>query len=345
MNVSIYSIRANFDFFPGGQWRLIDALSLNLAYGGLESASAASGASMPDAFGMMLTDALAESLETAAQTADGAQSDAAAATGKNSLLDLFGGETNALLMLTLMNSLGGEAGTVMMSSLANALNGRQAGSSGAYATALRAYAGTGAVSSTSTYSNTSDRIPASAGKAVSPSVTSSEGNRSAALYTAVIRQFNVTKNPRYAVNKNGNNDTYCNIFLWDVTRAMGAEIPHYVDPVTKAPRAYPDVKGAKEMTANDIYDWLHSVGEQYGWYKVTAEQAQALANQGKPVVTAMKNDSGHGHVQVVCPSKDGGYNTEKGVTIAQAGRNLYDYAYVTQVYNASLSKLTYFAHR
>jgi len=147
------------------------------------------------------------------------------------------------------------------------------------------------------------------------------------------------------VNKNGNDDTYCNIFLWDVTRAMGAEIPHYVDPATKAPRAYPDVKGAKEMTANDIYDWLHSVGEQYGWYKVTAEEAQALANQGKPVVTAMKNDSGHGHVQVVCPSQDGSYNPQKGVTIAQAGRNLYDYAYVTQVYNASLSKLTYFAHR
>ena len=52
------------------------------------------------------------------------------------------------------------------------------------------------------------------------------GNRSAANYNAVLDQFSVGNNPRYA-RRNGN--TYCNIFVWDATRAMGAEIPHWVD--------------------------------------------------------------------------------------------------------------------
>jgi hypothetical protein len=99
------------------------------------------------------------------------------------------------------------------------------------------------------------------------------------------------------------------------------------------------------MSANDIYDWLGKVGEKYGWYQVTAEQAQALANQGHPVVTARRNDSGHGHVQVVCPSEDGTYDAERGVTIAQAGRNLLNYAYITRIYGSStLDEVVYYAH-
>jgi hypothetical protein len=159
----------------------------------------------------------------------------------------------------------------------------------------------------------------------------------------VIDQFQVETNPRYAVNKKGHGDTYCNIFMWDVTSAMGAEIPHYVDAKTGAPRTYPDTKGASEMSANSIYNWLHEHGSNYGWFEVTPEQAQTLANQGRPVVTAFKK-TGHGHVQVVCPSKDGQYNAERGVTIAQAGRHLSSYKPITSVYNASLPKVKYFAH-
>lgn len=188
--------------------------------------------------------------------------------------------------------------------------------------------------------------PFRAGKAVTPSVTSDESNRSAARYRAVIDQFDVENNPRYMVNKNGNNDTYCNIFLWDVTLAMGAEIPHYVDRETGAPMSYPDVSGAKALNANAIYDWLKEKGSDYGWYQVSPEQAQEYANRGMPVVTAFKNLSGgHGHVQVVCPSTDGEYDAERGVTIAQAGRLLYNYAPITKIYNSSLSKVVYYAHR
>jgi len=189
------------------------------------------------------------------------------------------------------------------------------------------------------------RTPFDASKAANPAVTSASANRSAQLYRRVIDQFQVESNPRYAVNKKGDNDTYCNIFLWDVTRAMGAEIPHYVDAQTQEAKTYPDVSGARELNANGIYDWLGEKGADYGWVQVSAEQAQRYANQGLPAVTAWKNpDGGHGHVQVVCPSDDGGYDAARGVTIAQAGRTLTGYAPIKSVYGERLGSVVYYAH-
>lgn len=187
--------------------------------------------------------------------------------------------------------------------------------------------------------------PYDASKAVTPSITSSPGARSAVQYRGVINQFDVENNPRYMVNKNGDNDTYCNIFLWDVTRAMNAEIPHYVDPKTLEARSYPDVSGAQELNANGIYDWLGKKGSEYGWVRVSAEQAQQYANRGMPVVTAWKNEAGaHGHVQVVCPSEDGRYDASRGVMIAQAGRHLTGYTPITNIYSGRLKEVVYYAH-
>ena len=197
---------------------------------------------------------------------------------------------------------------------------------------------------TASVENAEGIIPYEAWKPVYPSVTSDVYNRSPQLYSDVINQFEVETKGRYAVNKNGHIGTYCNIFVWDVTRAMGAEIPHYYDAKTGEPMKYGD-DNANQMTANRMYDWLHKNGENYGWFKVSAQEAQELANQGRPVVTALRNlGGGHGHVQVVCPSKDGQYDDERGVTIAQAGRHLTSYRPITEIYNASLPKVTYFAH-
>lgn len=185
-------------------------------------------------------------------------------------------------------------------------------------------------------------IPAKASIAANPQITSSAYNRNATLYRRVIDQFDVENNVRYSV-KNGS--TYCNIFLWDVTRAMGAEIPHYIDPDTMEARYCPDTKGAIQTNANTICNWLSQKGSEYGWHEVSAQEAQTLANQGRPVVTAYKNTGGSGHVQVVCPSNDGKFDPKRGVTIAQAGRHLYDYAYITDVYGSKgLSKVKYYAH-
>ncbi|MEX1307671.1 MAG: hypothetical protein AB1Z19_04010 [Eubacteriales bacterium] len=183
-------------------------------------------------------------------------------------------------------------------------------------------------------------IPAEPWKPVMPSLTSHAGNRSARQYAQVINQFDVEKNKRYAPC---GDKTYCNIFVWDVTRAMGAEIPHYFNVKNGAPKAYGD-SDANQMSANGMCNWLKKHGQDYGWHRVSASKAQSLANQGKPVVTAWKNNGGKGHVQMVCPSADGRYNAARGVTVAQAGSTLSRYTPITSIFKKSLPEVVYYAH-
>ena len=182
-------------------------------------------------------------------------------------------------------------------------------------------------------------------KTISTDLTSVAGSRSAERYRSVIDQFDVENNSRYAVNKKGTGDTYCNVFVLDVTAAMGAGIPRSVDQDTGVPAAS-GAENAISMNANRISNWLNDYGSQYGWYEVTAEQAQALANQGCPAVTVWKNqEGGHGHVQVVSPSEDGVYDSSRGVAIAQAGRTLSNYTYISKIYSSSMNEVQYFAHK
>ena len=187
-------------------------------------------------------------------------------------------------------------------------------------------------------------VPSSSWLPSNPSLVSHVGERNAGTYRAVISQFNVESSERYRVNKNGENDTYCNIFAWDVSRAMGAEIPHYINAATGEP-VQAGTANAKELTANNMNDWLNTTGKSYGWVKVSAEEAQYYANQGMPAVTSWKNPGGHGHMQVVSPSADGKYDASRGVAIAQAGRHLYNYNYITSVYGSgTLPNVEYFVH-
>lgn len=178
-----------------------------------------------------------------------------------------------------------------------------------------------------------------------PVVTSEPGRRSADRLSAVIGQFDVENSRRYEPYKYGS-DTYCNIFVWDVTRAMDAEIPHYVDAKTGAPRSSSDGSGVRELNANGIYDWLSSAGRQYGWTETDAATAQKYANAGCPAVTAWKNtDGGSGHVQVVRPSENGGYDSVRGVAVAQAGRVNTSSSHITSTFRASrLSQVKYYVH-
>lgn len=174
-------------------------------------------------------------------------------------------------------------------------------------------------------------------------VTNLPGDRSPEALRDVIDQFSVESSARYQPR---NGSTYCNIFLWDVTSALGCEIPHYVDSATGAPRSYPDVSGAWEMNANATHDWLLNAGQEYGWREISEAEAQALANAGQPVVSAWKNTSGgSGHVQIVCPSEDGGYDATRGPTVAQAGRTNTGYTYQSSIYGSSRrGSVRYFVH-
>lgn len=169
---------------------------------------------------------------------------------------------------------------------------------------------------------------------VIPFVTNRPGQRSKEAYNAVINQFDVENNPRYQKRKG---KTYCNIFAWDVSVAMGVELPRFVkvnkigdhedatgEPLGRSPgkhKVYSKDATATELDANRLATWLGSEqGKKFGWREVSAEEAQRRANQGYMTVSVINKYPKPGHVQVIRPTPDGSdYNPKKGVYLAQAG--------------------------
>lgn len=174
--------------------------------------------------------------------------------------------------------------------------------------------------------------------AVRPLRRGRPGQRNRRTYDAVIDQYEVDVNRRYSGNRNGRGETYCNIFVWDVSRAMGAEIPHWVndlgDPVS--------ARRGRELTANDSVSWLRSSGMRFGWREVSSAIAQELADLGQPVVAAWMNPAGAGHVAVVRP----GRASECGSVVAQAGETNVAFIRVSKAFRTAWSNQTisYFAH-
>jgi hypothetical protein len=172
-----------------------------------------------------------------------------------------------------------------------------------------------------------------------PAVVNAPSNRSPENYNEIVRQFDVTAATRYAPGRNGH--TYCNIFVWDVTRALGCEVPHYIDPASGAPMEYPDTAGANELNALAMGRWLASTGQRYGWREVTPEQAQLQANLGHPAVAVSGSVS---HISMVVPSETP-YNPALGVAVAQAGSIVTNYSYLGNIYSDNgLKSVRYFAH-
>lgn len=129
-------------------------------------------------------------------------------------------------------------------------------------------------------------------------LTNAPGNRSPEALRAVLEQFRVETALRYKARAPF---TYCNIFVSDATRALGCEIPHWLD------------KPRRELNANGICDWLEASTD---WRELGARDAIVEASTGYPVVLAWRNPDPRrsGHVAMMLP--DG--------TIAQAGkRNLF----------------------
>ena len=168
-----------------------------------------------------------------------------------------------------------------------------------------------------------------------PPLTNSPGQRDPTIYSQLINQFAVGNNQRHLPD-NGN--TYCNIFAWDVSRAMGAEIPHWIDNSGNV--AAPHAPHASEININGGITWMRGHGvTQFGFHSCTPPQAQDAANQGKLAVVMWKNDAGHGHVAVVRP----GTVTDKGPAIAQAGRHNFNEGHVVNGFGQN-GPLEYFWH-
>lgn len=145
---------------------------------------------------------------------------------------------------------------------------------------------------------------------------SSPGERSPERYLQVIDQFQVGGAPRYQPKKDertGALTTYCNIFASDVTRAMGAHIPHWVVGIDE-PSSHM-VAGARETRANDIHALL--IAGAWGWRLCSFSHAAECAQMGMPTVAAWKNKAGPGHIAMVVPN--GSASHTKDLMIIQAG--------------------------
>jgi hypothetical protein len=110
-------------------------------------------------------------------------------------------------------------------------------------------------------------------KSIQGPLQSRAHRRSAELYLNVLHQFAVGQNPRYEPDGPGKSRTH--IFVWDVTRAMGVELPHFL--------------GARQLSASQMMDWLRHEGPMKGWRRGDGQAALLAARQGLPVVAIPKD--------------------------------------------------------
>ncbi|HYF94408.1 MAG TPA: hypothetical protein VD969_19490 [Symbiobacteriaceae bacterium] len=174
---------------------------------------------------------------------------------------------------------------------------------------------------------------------VNAPIRSTDSARSPARLQLIIRQFRVAQNYRYQRNRQGQDETYCNIFLWDVTRAMNAEIPHWV--TADGEPAGPGQAGARELDANAVVLWLRQYGPAHGWHRGSYGAAMAGANAGRPAVMVWHNPGGIGHVAVVRP---GTGHAKKGIPIAQAGLTNFDDGFESDGFGAHMAEAEFYIH-
>ena len=177
-------------------------------------------------------------------------------------------------------------------------------------------------------------------------------NRSPANYYNVIAQFRVEDAARYAPN---DGETFCNIFVWDVCRAMGTVLPqYYTEDLMPAEMDNYYYTGSANVRAC----FLEVRGREYGWKEVDTKTAQARADEGYPTIAVWKNSSAEadengvcahrpsGHIMVVRPSPTGvPYRRAKGPFIAQAGETNTMIANLSDVMNfIKRSQVVYYTH-
>jgi hypothetical protein len=101
-------------------------------------------------------------------------------------------------------------------------------------------------------------------KATIPPAQSMFGRRSMRSTMNVIAQFAAGHNPRYAPDSKGASRAH--VFVWDVTRAMGVEIPHFLQ--------------GRELNIAQTVDWLRIDSHSRGWRKLKVDTALMEVQQG-----------------------------------------------------------------
>lgn len=175
--------------------------------------------------------------------------------------------------------------------------------------------------------------PNNRARQIVPQITNVEGKRNVRAYNDVINSFDVENRARYQQDPNGN--TWCNVYVSDVTYAMGCEIPHYYNPQTGAPMQ-PDEPGGRYTSAAGIRDWLNTFGTTYGWRECDSSTAQSMANQGYP---AMALDTTGAHVAMIAPQREG----DIGIQISQAGWKNFNHEIISYGWGSGY-QLKYYYH-
>ena len=116
-----------------------------------------------------------------------------------------------------------------------------------------------------------------------------------------IDKLDVEHNYRYHRNRQGKNETYCNIFAMDYAHKMGAPLPEFLDWNN-------DKKVDRWMDANKMVQWLRGTfpegggsvvqGPAQGWRTIDAASAAELSSKGYVVLAGYENTHGIGHMAV-----------------------------------------------
>jgi hypothetical protein len=134
-------------------------------------------------------------------------------------------------------------------------------------------------------------------KAVNAPVQSRPRRRSGRVLWSLLDQFAVEHNPRYT----GTNGDRAHVFVWDVSRAMECEVPHF--------------KAGREMTVIQMVDWMRVEGSTRGWRRTNAQGALEAADRGE-LVLAFARDPKQKLVAIVRP---GGAGDDGIPRVATAG--------------------------
>jgi hypothetical protein len=142
-------------------------------------------------------------------------------------------------------------------------------------------------------------------KAVNPPVQSKPGRRSSVTYGRVIDQFAAGHNPRYVPDDKGSR---VHLFIWDVSRAMNCEVPHF--------------QGGREFGLAQTVDWMRMEAHHRGWRKANAQQAAEAADRGE-LALALPRD---GKVKLLAVIRPGGLGPDgfprAAATVPQKGNDL-----------------------
>lgn len=162
------------------------------------------------------------------------------------------------------------------------------------------------------------------------------GQRNRGTLLAVVAQFHVETTRRYQPTKTA---TWCNIFSWDVTSALGCEVPHWIEPKTGKPARMG--RGAQELNANMTLVWLVNRGPEHGWRETVRHEAQVQAELGFPTLAIWRNPLplASGHVAVVVPTVH-----PSVMHVAQAGSRCFTSAPLEDGFGRNTAPIRFFTH-